>query len=542
MAAAFARGRMAIVRPACLASLGAVAIVYGRFAATALHVERVFGPLTGAQIVQMLGASLTALPLVALFPALRLRAGWTAIAAALLLPAAGGAWPYERHAGPDAVAVAGEVWAGGEAPAGARVTRLGDAVLVDVRVTDLPLRMARPGDDGPRDGKPPAEAVFSREEVLPGFRVPVARAETARFESAMASAAGVVRLHRGWSPGPEPTPGELDAAVLAGVRHLVAGMDADGRFTYVVKGPSGAAGRGYNYPRHAGTAWFLARAAAATGDPVAGEAADRALAYLQSVSRTTEDGRAYVLDPTRDDGKAWVGTTALAALAAILREHPMAAAWTAQVAASVDGDGKVRGEMSQATGAFPEQPANPYGQGQAMLALAAAEREGSPQPALDRAIAFLDGEYMGTAHPVATGDEHWTCLAAYAVREARGGDAGAGICAAYVASTAYEAPPAGAGLPPSVGGAAGGAEAVAARARRTGEARLVEATLDFARWFLAAQYREADVPRIGRNLVGGFRSGARDLDVQIDTVQHVGCALLGAEALVSGRDRRGSWP
>ena len=39
-----------------------------------------------------------------------------------------------------------------------------------------------------------------------------------------------------------------------------------------------------------------------------------------------------------------------------------------------------------------------------------------------------------------------------------------------------------------------------------------------------------------------LRDGPDALDVQIDAVQHIGGALLGAEALLSGRARPGSLP
>ena len=99
----------------------------------------------------------------------------------------------------------------------------------------------------------------------------------ARFESAVADAAGGRPLMAGWQAPEAVTPESLRAAALAGARHIIANQATDGRFTYVVKGPSGRPGRGYNLPRHAGTAWFLARVAARTGDPEVQEGARRAV-------------------------------------------------------------------------------------------------------------------------------------------------------------------------------------------------------------------------------------------------------------------------
>ena len=592
-----------------LASLVLVLFVYGRFAATALHVERVFGPLAGDPALAALGGSIVVLPWVLAFPLVRL---WTTrprsgtpsppgpgrvalLAPLALLPALEGLLPSPTFPASERSAeVAGALWGrwngDGAAldalalPDGARVRvtplRAGvpgeprtvtgatladalaglsapaarDGLLVDIAAQGLPDALARPGTDAPAaaDGRSPAILArsVSRALVLPGFSAPTAKSPTLRWRSALASPLGVTPLVRGWTPGPDTLDtAAVDAAIAAAVAHLAHGMTDDGRFTYVVRGPGGGSGGGYNYPRHAGTAWFLARAWAATGDATAGAAADAALAHLDRTSGRTADGRAYVLDPARDDGKAWIGTTALAALALTVRrsDDALLGAYVRQLAASVDDAGKVRGEMRIADATFPDQDANAYGQGQAMLALAAAERAGLTDgaAALDRTIRFLEsGAYGGTAHPVVTGDEHWTCLAARAIREVRHMSAGEGICDAYVADERWGAPPPDAGLPPATGPGAGAAEALVARAWDTRDPALVDAAVAWGRLFLAAQYRAADAPLLGdpAALVGGFRDSPGALDVQIDAVQHIGCALLGAEALVSGRARPGSLP
>jgi hypothetical protein len=85
------------------------------------------------------------------------------------------------------------------------------------------------------------------------------------------------------------------------------------------------------------------------------------------------------------------------------------------------------------------------------------------------------------------------------------------------------------------------AEAFVARAWDYGEPARA---LPWGRHLLRQQYRPADAPLLGRpeRLLGGFRDGPTDLDVQIDSVQHIGSALLGVEALLSGRARPGSLP
>jgi hypothetical protein len=583
-----------------LASVALVLAVYARFAAVALHVARVFGPLTGQQAIEALGTSAAALPWVLAFPVFRLvrrPPGRAVLALPLaLLPAADGLREGSTlPGGEDVEGLASALhrrWEGSAAPlptlpaaARVRVTPLRDgvagtavhargaaletavpegrpgprdALLVDVAVAEVPLGLTRPGADAPADA--PAPALHARDlpraEVLPGFWAPVSLAPTLRWRSALASASGPVPLEAGWTPGPDAVdPDAIDASLAAAVRHLARGMRPDGTFTYIVQGPTGAAGRGYNYPRHAGTAWFLARAWAATGDAAAGAAAAAALAHLERRSGRTPDGRAYVLDPARTDGRAWIGTTALTVLAhSVLRaqgltaaERPLVTAYVRQLAASVDATGKVRGDMLLADGTFPDQPANAYGQGQAMLGLVAAERLGLTEgrDALDRAVAHLaSGAYVGSAHPAKVGDEHWMCLAANALRAVRGDDAAAGICDAYVADARWGAPSVGGGLVPATGPGAGAAEALVARAWDTRRADLVDASTRWARAFLAAQYRPADAPLLGapEALIGGFRDGVGALDVQIDAVQHIGCALLGVEALLAGRARPGSLP
>jgi hypothetical protein len=581
-----------------LASLAAVTVVYARFGAVALHVRDVFGPLTGKQLLDMGGAALLALPWLAFFPVARLGRRPPGRVALLLplaaLPVVDGLRGLDpgTPVGADTLATAlWARWSGATTPlpptepdVRVRVTTLhagapvgqhlgspaevaaaltgrpgpGDALLVDVAEADLPavgagVWLARPGTDAPGIDGTRAPTLWartaSRAEVVPTWSVPVAHTPAVRWRSALASADGVVTLERGWAAGPATVDSAgIDAALHAAVLHLAHGQQADGRFTYIVKGPSGDPGKGYNYPRHAGTTWFLARVAAATGDAEAATTAEVALGHLRATTRTTDDGRAYVLDPSRDDGKSWIGTTALAALALTVRrtDDALLAAYVHQVAASVDPAGKVRGEMRVKDGSFFDQDANAYGQGQAMLALAAAERVGinDGKDALDRAIRYLDDGYLDTAHPIAVEDEHWTCLAARAIRDVRGVDAGGGICAAYVADERWGAPLPGGGLVPATGPGAGAAEALAARAWDTRDPALIDAVRGWAGAFLAAQYRAADAPLLVHPaaLIGGFRNGVADLDVQIDTVQHIGCALLGAEALLAGRARPGSLP
>ena len=583
-------------------TLLALGTAWLRLGFAAAHIQTVFGPEPAEQALQPLLGSIILLPWAVAVPVHQLvharRAPFAALFGLVSLP------PLLASPAPVpdpalAVAFAGPLWAQSDtlpplpAPGRVRVTALQaglpvwtagddlatvrttiaahpppDALLVEVAVAALPGGLLRPGTDAPAE-PPRSPALLARalprREVVPGVRLPATASPSLRWASAMVSGAGAAPLVEGWSPPPALSPAAIDEAVQAGVRHLVVNQLADGRYTYIVTGPSGAPGTGYNYPRAAGATWFLARAAAALDDPEAARGADLALAALSAQTRDTADGRRYIIDPSRRDGKAWIGTTALASMAlatrlatvgAVAPANPVALraqleAQVAQLAASVAPDGRVLGEMSVRDGTFPEQVANPYGQGQVILALAVAERAGvipggAGTGALDRAVAWLDDGAYGTRHPLYVGDEHWTCLAAHAYAALRPDAAPAGarnICAAYVSIDRFSAP--GDGAPrPSAGPAGGAAEAVVAHAWDTADSRLVDRVTAYGELFLRSQYRAADALLLARPtaLVGGFRDGPGDLDVQVDAVQHIGCALLGIEAILSRRERPGSLP
>ena len=369
----------------------------------------------------------------------------------------------------------------------------------------------------------------------------------------MASSQGVSRLEQTWSIPKLVSPESLSQAALDGAQMLHRNMRGNGRFAYIVKGPSGELGQGYNYPRHAGGAWYLARVYRHSGDAQARSGAEAAIAHLASVTKHLPDGRAFVHDPARRDGKAWVGTTALAllALTELDVEPELQQSYAAFVASAVDARGSVRGDMRVETGEWPDQPQVTYAQGQGLLALAAAERAGltGVSDALDRAIAFVENDYWPLpAANFAMLDEHWMCLAAVTVHEVRGIAAGERVCTAYLADVAWLAPEPYAAHQPAAGPAGGLAEAVIARAeldRRSGrEGPYRQRALDYAASLLANQYQISDAPLLGKPaaLIGGFRDNPWTLDVQVDAVQHIGCALMGAEQLLLDRDLPGAMP
>lgn len=582
------------IRWAAAASVVAVLVPWLRFAWVAAHVRAVFGPDTGAQVMQTLGASLVVLPWVLAVPLgqLWVYRGRAGAALLLLLPVPWlAAAPAPGMAPPDGLdrlaAALWRSWASGEeapsSPGRVRVTVLRDgvagetvevaqgslstlvprgapgpedALLVEVETGEVALGLLRPGVDAP--ARPARSAALlatnpPRAEVAPRLSRPSAT-RTLRFAGVLVTGpdpGGAVPLDAGWAIGPEVSAGSLRSAVNTAVGHLVVNQGEDGRYTYLVKGPTGTSGAGYNYPRHAGTTWFLARAAVAYGNEQGATGARRALAHLDTITRATADGRAFVLDPARKDGRAWAGTTALAVMARATLTGDAAVgdeglrAMVRLLASTVDAEGAVRGELLVRDGSIPPQPQNPYGQGQVMLALAIAERHGvrDGAEALSRAVAFVNERYFGVARPLAVADEHWMCLASHAVRDVRGAPAGDGVCAAYVAQERWNTPRGG-GLDPAASPAGGAAEAVVAWAWDHQDPRAIADSFAYARHFLRNQYREEDRGRLGDapRLLGGFRDGPGALDVQIDGVQHIASALLGVEALLAGRDFPGALP
>jgi hypothetical protein len=397
-----------------------------------------------------------------------------------------------------------------------------------------------------RPGSVTRQLVFYRWSIPSIDSKRLGQASPARFDSVVVDELGPRPLQAGWSAPEALTARSARASAIEGALMLARNQDSSGRFSYLIRGPSGERGQGYNLPRHAGTTWFLARAALHSGDPVIEKAARRALDWM--VERSSDFGKdmSSFSDSRRKDGKIWVGTTALAVLAAVVLEHDIALSWGRFLAASVDDAGQVRGEAVRETELFPEQSHNPYGQGQTLLALASLVRAGHSEfvPALQRGAAYLDAGYgpLG-AGKLVTIDEHWACLAALAIGEVSSEVSGAQICEAYLRDHSLRPSPS-RGLRAPVSAAGGVAEAVVAMAVLDPEGPWRERALGYGELFLEAQYRSGDAPFLENpeTLMGGFRTSPARLDVQIDTVQHVGSALLGIASLIDGDWTPGSLP
>ena len=348
-------------------------------------------------------------------------------------------------------------------------------------------------------------------------------------------------LYRGWS-SPEPlTPETLDKAIIEAANHLKFHMRPNGQFAYVVKGPSGLPSGGYNYPRHAGATWFMAAVGLQSQHPRLQKAAVLAANFLKKNTTFLDDGRAYVLDPARKDGKAWVGTTALALLGLIDGElYPkLQVAYAKHLASAVDKKGKVLGDFDTSLQRFPAQPAVTYGQGQVLLALAAAQDANiaGVNDAFQRASAYVENDYW--PHPavrMGTLDEHWMCIAADRIDRHNGRAMGRAVCEAYLANESdlkHDSPLA---IPAGPGGGIAEAWMAAALidARRGIFARNYQQALAYGRLLMAQRYQTSDAPLLERPdaLIGGFRDNPWTLDVRMDAVQHIAFALVGLRELL----------
>ncbi|MEC7242207.1 MAG: hypothetical protein VXW32_13315 [Myxococcota bacterium] len=378
-------------------------------------------------------------------------------------------------------------------------------------------------------------ALFAFEIWLPTVQTREPLTGWTRQDAWMVDAMGPKKLARGWTQPERIHIMGLDQAAEEAARHLRYHMQAEGKFAYVVYGPSGQPGGGYNFPRHAGGAWFMARMGSLTRDPNLIQAAGSAINFLVNHTTFLNDGRAYVLDPSRRDGLAWVGTTALALLALLDGDaHPeLQRAYTLQLAESVDSSGKVRGNMTISNEQFSPQPAITYAQGQVLLALARAQERGIPgaEDALNRAAAYVESDYWPLpAARFGILDEHWMCLASNQLDRMGHSESGRSICEAYLAQQEDlnpESP-----LTLSAGPAGGIAEAWMAAALMDARdgifGRHYQEAIAYGKLLIAQRYRASDAALLPKAeaLIGGFRDSPWELDVRVDAVQHIGFALL----------------
>lgn len=361
-------------------------------------------------------------------------------------------------------------------------------------------------------------------------------------EGWLIDAAGAKPLLKGWTAPERLSLVGLERTVHEAAQHLRFHMKPDGKFAYVVKGPSGEPGGGYNFPRHAGGTWFMAKVGQQTGDLRIQQGTKAAADFLARHTVRLDDGRAYVIDPARKDGKAWVGTTALALLSFVEADlYPeLQVRYSAFLASAVNSQGKVLGDLDRESESFPPQPAVTYAQGQVLLALATAENAEitGVSEALARAGAYVDGPYWPQpAARMAILDEHWMCIASDQLDRMGREPNGRNVCNAYLANQMDLNADSALAMP--AGPAGGIAEAWMAAAlmdaRRGIFRRHFDQALEHGLLVLAQRYRPADAAFLERPeaLLGGFRDNAWSLDVRVDAVQHIGFSLLGLAELLA---------
>jgi hypothetical protein len=373
---------------------------------------------------------------------------------------------------------------------------------------------------------------------------------------------------------------ELRAAARDGVAFLLRHQRASGRFAYVYDARAGGERASpYNWPRHAGTTYFLALAARLLGLPEARDGARRALGHARARLRAC--GGPDRLCLPGDDGRVELGSSALLAIAAA--EHlaggadpdvaSMLAGLTGFLRAQQRPDGELMHEYDLERGR-PIDVQHLYYSGEAALALVLAHQaqgDARDLEAARRVMAHLTGagwSFFGSRYYY--GEEHWTCIAAGAAASAPGGVAATvealDFCrrwAAYNRVLQYrtgETPWASAGaygagplLVPRLTPVASRTEAFVStwelqRAHGIRDDPALRAQIERGLGaLLRHQWRPGPRHLFADPLAahGGVPGSALDLTVRNDFVQHAGCAMLRWAALLepgSSQGRSGAPP
>lgn len=242
-----------------------------------------------------------------------------------------------------------------------------------------------------------------------------ARLRRARFErSTLEPSPG-----RGLDAG-SPTGSDLrDAAVAAG-RFLARGVDAEGRFRYLIDGATNQSLPGYDWPRHAGATYFLAQIAALSGEPDLTWAALRAAGQLRE--RMASCGAHRCIADSSSSELADVGSTALAVLAFVEIARtgldPAYGLAVPELTAFLRDQQRPDGEFMHRYDRYGSHPVDVqflYSSGEAAMALSRANsllHDGRDLEAATRGVAHLVGPawtFFGSRYYF--GEEHWTCLA-----------------------------------------------------------------------------------------------------------------------------------
>ena len=228
---------------------------------------------------------------------------------------------------------------------------------------------------------------------------------------------------------------QAEAAGIRAARFLMRRQRSDGRFVYIYhplsprQSPDRISRGDYNLPRHAGTTWFLATALSKLAIEGLTLSTRRAAQYLAK----------HAVPPScRGDTFACVGSEARAGLGAsaltlvALADYEMSTGDT-RFAALVDRLGRFLLHMQRKNGDFchvylprtGQKQCNDvllYYSGEAALALAKLwqrNRDPTLLPHIERALDFLtDTKYRFFLGQFFISEDHWTCIAADAAKQA----------------------------------------------------------------------------------------------------------------------------
>ncbi len=344
-------------------------------------------------------------------------------------------------------------------------------------------------------------------------------------------------------------------AVKNAARYLVTNQHRDGSFRYEVDALTNTDSADYNYPRHAGATYFLARAANHLHDARLFHAAERAAAYMKDRATLRCGAHACVGEGKTVD----VGASALALLAYVELYQGGATDFgdsARDLAGFLRSQQRSDGDFQHIYSVSEQHPVDvqlEYYTGEAAFALSRVQRlsgDARDLEAARRALTFLvrrPAWFLGARY--FWGAEHWTCQALEDLWQRAPDPVALRFCLDWQAANRviqYSAPPAavaydgavsrGPIFSPRLTPLASRLEAAVATlsvARQAGvePAELQVLDNEIQRGFaflLRYQYTPGPTHLMAdpRLLFGGFPGSPTDLHVRIDYPQHAGGALL----------------
>jgi hypothetical protein len=211
---------------------------------------------------------------------------------------------------------------------------------------------------------------------------------------------------------------DVRQSMFAAALYLARGVSGDGRFRYLVDGLGNKDKPGYDWPRHAGTTYFLAQATRLGAGREVAAAARRAADRIRDVALSTCGAHRCV----GDDDPVEIGSSALATLAFVEAARagidssygPLALELADFLRSQQRPDGELMHYCRKDGTPIDQQ--NLYFSGEAALALARTNELAQRKDDLDaarRAVSYLTGpawSFVGDRYLF--GEEHWTCQAA----------------------------------------------------------------------------------------------------------------------------------